>query len=658
MTLLPDENSNGTSPVQGGVPFVVSQSGGPAQPLAQDQPSPVLKRRESKSESGIQFTDQRIVQHFEVAISSSSSFEALLGNISRIVTSQSDCLALWICQRHESGDYGAPHQLTEDGDAIWVVVEDHVMEMVQRVARTRQICSSPLRSKTTTELVVGPVLLGKYNEAPVPMMLVGCFSSEHQSVLRQQWLVGMVSQTIARWRQFEAMGSLESKTKSLHDSIGLVHALDKTETVSDASMVIVNHVRRLCEAEQVALALCDGEHGIKVQAVSDVEKIDVHSESNKVISNACNQSILTGEVLQYPHPEGEHSPAMLALDKYCKSNNIESCIGLPLKSEDGQTFGSLLLGIDEPENKHPHFNEYLAKLVSLTSGHLAVVMRANQGLRDLTKKRWRVFRQAWLTKVVAGIALGLIGLMFVPWQYRVACDCEIQPVLRRFIASPHDGILEKSLVESGAIVEPDQLVANLDGSQLRIELSGLRAEFAGAKKRRDSAMASKEYGAKQIARSEMQRHQAKIEILEAQLENLEVRSPIAGIVVSGDLEKVEGAPVEMGKTLFEIAPLDNMLAEISIPEADIQYAKPGQTVTIKLNAFPFKSWSGTIEKIHPRAEILEDESVFIAQVRLNNQEDQLRPGMKGSAKIGTHYSPIGWNLFHQSWEKVRYWLIW
>ena len=675
MTQLPENNRNGLPPNQGGAPNIGSQEtrpqGVPSLPVSQPQqsrlskgpaekqaPSPVLMRRDSKSEPGYQFTDQRIIQQLEVAIASSETFETLLGNISRIVTAQSDCLALWVCQRTDAENFGEPHLLTEEGGALWVVVDDHANEMIRRVATTRQICSSPLRSRTTTELVVGPIVLSKDQDAPVPMMMIGCFSSENQSVLRQQWLVGMVSQSMARWQQFQALGSLESKTKSLHDTIGLVHALDQTESVSGASMVVVNHLRRMCDAEQVAIALRDGKNSLKVHAVSDVEKIDAHSEANKVITNACNQAILTGEVLQYPPPEDEHSPAMLALDKYCKSNNIESCIGLPLKNDDGETFGSLLLGINEPEKKHPQFNEYLSRMVTLTSGHLGVVMRANQGLRDLSKKRWRTFRSAWLTKFVAAIAACLAALMFVPWQYRVACECEIQPVLRRFVAAPYDGILEKSLVESGDIVEPDQLVAHLDGAQLRIELSGLRADYAGAEKRKKSALAKRETGASNIARSEMRRYQAKIDILQAQLENLEVRSPVAGIVVSGDLEKVEGAPVEMGKTLFEIAPLDNMLAEIGIPESEIQYAKPGQTVSIKLNAFPFKTWTGTIEKIHPSSEIIESESVFVAQVRLNNQEDQLRPGMQGSAKISTHYSPIGWNLFHQSWEKIRYWLIW
>lgn len=616
-----------------------------------------LKRRTPEA-AGYRFSDQRITQHLNVAIDSSKTIDVLLGNISRIVTDQSDCLALWACQINEHGDCSAPHLLTEEGGSLWPAVEDHAVEAIKRVVRIRQICSSPLRSNSDTQLVAAPVVAAAGAKAPVMMTLIGCFSSEKQSVLRQQWLVALVSQAIGRWYQQKSVEGLEVKTKSLHDTVGLVHALDQTETVSDAAMVIVNNLRRLCDAEQVSLAFCEGSENVRLNAISDVEKVDLNSESSKIILNALRQSVVANQTIGFPVAEGEHSPATLALEKYCKSNGLQACLGLPLKTEDERTIGAILIGAKQSQVADQKYNTYVQRIVALTTGHLEVVLRANQGLQDLAVKRWRSFRKSKLTKTIGLIVACLAGLMFVPLPYRVACDCEVQPVLRRYVAAPYDGILEKSFVESGDLVETNQVVAHLDGFQLRIELSGLRAELEGAKKRRDSALAQGEVAPSQIARSEMKRHQSKIEILEKQLTHLEVRSPVDGIVVSGDLEKVEGAPVEMGKTLFEIAPLDDMLAEIGIPESEIQYVESGMPVAIKLNAFPFKTWTGTIEKIHPRTEIVTEDSVFIAQVRLPNQENQLRPGMKGAAKIKSRYSPIGWNLFHQSWESVRYWLVW
>ena len=81
-------------------------------------------------------------------------------------------------------------------------------------------------------------------------------------------------------------------------------------------------------------------------------------------------------------------------------------------------------------------------------------------------------------------------------------------------------------------------------------------------------------------------------------------------------------------------------------------------IRIKLNAYPFRTWNGKVTKIHPKSEIREQESVFVAEVELENTDLSLKPGMKGQAKIVSDAYPIGWNLFHQPFEKLRYWTVW
>ncbi len=614
-----------------------------------------------QSKPDYRFTDQRIIQHFEVAAANSATIDQLLSNLATIVTHQSECLGLWACQRNGNGEFGSAHLLTDpDSASLWTAVEDHACEMMERVARTRQICSSPIRSTSRSELVVAPVCseIEAEEQTPVHLVLIGCFSAEQESVLRLQWLLGLASQTIARWQQHRNLKHQETRIRSLTDTMGLIHSLDQTTSIPEASLVITNHLRRLCKSEQVAISFCDTKGNSRLAAISDVEQIDLSCESNKLISHANQQTLLTGHELCYPAGDTANSPALLALEKYCKANSVESCINLPLVTSDNRTIGAVLIAGCTEQTSDTDYRQYVGQLIKMSSGHLDVVVRANRGTRDVVRNSWKKLRSANLFRALLIGFVCLTALMFVPLPYRVTCECEVQPVMRRFVAAPHQGILEKTFVESGELIESDHVVAHLDGRQLRIELSGLRAEFDGARKRRDSALAQGDVALSQIAKSEMERLRSNMEILEQNLANLEIRSPIAGIVVSGDLEKVEGAPVEMGQTLFEIAPLNEMLAEIGIPESEIQYVQPGMQVAIKLNAFPFKTWQGVVEQIHPRTEIVDDESVFVAHVKLSNVDNQLRPGMKGSAKITTESAPVGWNLFHRSWESVRYWMIW
>ena len=223
---------------------------------------------------------------------------------------------------------------------------------------------------------------------------------------------------------------------------------------------------------------------------------------------------------------------------------------------------------------------------------------------------------------------------------------------------PYDGVLAQSLVRGGDQVSAQQVVARLDGRVLRGELAGVQAEFDVSRKRRDLALATGDVAQSQIAKSEMTRHQAKITILNQRLENLDVRSPIDGVVVTGDLEKTVGVPLELGQTLFEIAPLATMVAEVGVPESEADYVKPGMQVQLKFDSFPFQTFSAEIQRIHPRAEVVDNDSVFVAEVVLQNAQGRLRPGMNGDAKVSTGWSPLGWNLFHRPWESIRYWMIW
>ncbi len=59
-----------------------------------------------------------------------------------------------------------------------------------------------------------------------------------------------------------------------------------------------------------------------------------------------------------------------------------------------------------------------------------------------------------------------------------------------------------------------------------------------------------------LAQLEQQKISLKIQSLQAQLNRLELRAPIAGVVLQGEWYRSEGAPVARGDTLFEIAPLE------------------------------------------------------------------------------------------------------
>ena len=186
----------------------------------------------------------------------------------------------------------------------------------------------------------------------------------------------------------------------------------------------------------------------------------------------------------------------------------------------------------------------------------------------------------------------------------------------------------------------------------------MRADLQRAAKERAGHVAAHESGKAEVARHEVDRLQLRAQLLEARDQDLEVRSPIDGIVVTGDLREAEGMPLTQGQVLFEVAPLDDMIVELAIPEDDVAYVRRDMHVRIRLDAFPMHRHEALVERIHPRAEIRDQENIFVAEVSLNNELRQLHPGMRGRAWVAAGHGRLGWILFRRPVAAAIQWLGW
>jgi multidrug resistance efflux pump len=243
-------------------------------------------------------------------------------------------------------------------------------------------------------------------------------------------------------------------------------------------------------------------------------------------------------------------------------------------------------------------------------------------------------------------------MLALPVQHRLKCDAVVQPASRRFAVAPYAGVLRQAAVKPGDLVRANDVLAVMDDRELNWELAGLVADRDRAAKQRDSKLASKQVADMQMAQLEMQRLQLKIALLEHRKMNLKIRSPVDGVIIRGDLEDAEGAPVESGQSLFEVAPLDDLRFDVAIPDHDITFAHHGMEVDVSLEALPGRVLKGTVERLHPRAEINDAANVFIAEVALDVEEDALRPGMKGQARLLGSRRSLGWILFHRPWYRL------
>src|SRR5579884_2588858 len=88
----------------------------------------------------------------------------------------------------------------------------------------------------------------------------------------------------------------------------------------------------------------------------------------------------------------------------------------------------------------------------------------------------------------------------------------------------------------------------------------------------DSAAAEAE-----MLRAERDKAAAEVRYYQYQIDKAQVRAPISGLILKGDLEDKLHAPVKQGDVLMEIGNPNNLRGELSVEDRDIQDIHVGQT---------------------------------------------------------------------------------
>lgn len=456
---------------------------------------------------------------------------------------------------------------------------------------------------------------------------------------------------------------------------------------------LVDELQRHLQADSVILGTHEATRPVcRVRAISNTPEIDRHAPRTQRLEAVLQESTARAEASMWPAAAAEQRYALLAHEQLAADSGWQSVLACPLRAESGEMVGSLVVGLSAKNTGRPTAGAIAAPVDAPTTGaidvaatdvpqadpaataaqHLNFLRAASRSVGTtvaaLRRSHQSAFARWWQScrrklrgntgmAVLVGMTL-LAAVALIPMDYRVRCEAQLQPVSRRYVAAPFDAPLKNCLVDPGDIVRAGQTLARLDGREVRWELAGLRADMKKAEKEHSAHLSRQAFGEAAVARHEVERLRNRSGLLADREQNLEVRSPIDGVVVMGNLRDREGVPLEMGQSLFEIAPLDQLVMEVGIPEDDIPYVEAGMTIRLRLHALPATPVEATIVRIHPRAELRDNDNVFVAEAVLDNSDQTLRPGMKGAALVSTGRRPLGWNLLHKPVAHVAGWLGW
>lgn len=452
-------------------------------------------------------------------------------------------------------------------------------------------------------------------------------------------------------RQANAVDT-KSESRVLAAVLDLVAKLQCCTSLHNACLMAAANVQSYLKAQSVAIGLSSGRgRPCKLQSLSGVAGFDKDSEMVRSIEAALDESLIRNCLTIWPPSSDSNRHSTLAHQKLCLQAGCAAIVSSPLRDEQGTAVGASLVLLPAPASSDAL--RFVRACETTIGSCMHLWTRAERSSISRLTHAMLEGRKSWQVWTALAGACAAAAILSAPMHYRITCDCKTEPVTRRLIAAPFDARLETVLAAPGDVVAAGQVLARLDGREIRWELAGITADYNRAGKQTDASLAVHHVAAAQQAKLERDRLELKIRLLRERAEQLDIKSPLSGIVVAGDLRKAEGAPLATGQTLFEVAPLDQMLVELSVPEADVGHVVARAGVTVWLDAYPGLRWSGTIGRIHPRSEIRNDRNVFIAEVAFDNPNNKLRPGMNGSARIVGPRRTLGWNLLHKPWAKVR-----
>lgn len=276
---------------------------------------------------------------------------------------------------------------------------------------------------------------------------------------------------------------------------------------------------------------------------------------------------------------------------------------------------------------------------------------------------------AW--KITRGQQLGAaaIALLLVvpPMPSRVATDFVLEPGERAEIRAAVPGEISEVRVRQGDFVQAGAILIFLHNPEIEARAIIVEHDLALAEGRMRAAesRASSDEIAK--AAREATRLREDLSVAQARLNGLTVRARVAGIVTTAEVEQRVGEYVSEGDSVLTVVNRRTMRARILVRDWDLQQVKEGASARLKVSSYPFRTFSGRVERILPAAAldrpVAQPEKVerfgqeltnyFAVVLEFPNPDDVLREGMTGTAKISGHFYPLAWQAGRSIWRWIN-----
>ena len=198
---------------------------------------------------------------------------------------------------------------------------------------------------------------------------------------------------------------------------------------------------------------------------------------------------------------------------------------------------------------------------------------------------------------------------------------EIEPYKENDITPAASGVhIDRILVEVGDPVRQGQLIVTLDPTQYTQQLVQLKTVED------DYNRLLPVYEAGGISTQQIEQAKAQLdvqrEVVANLKKNIEVRSPISGVVTA---RNYESGDLFAQQPILHIMQIDPLKVIANISEQYFPNVKVGMPVKLAVDIFPDEEFTGTVSLIYPALD--PTTRTFKVEVKVPNAKRTLRPGM-------------------------------
>lgn len=518
--------------------------------------------------------------------------------------------------------------------------------VVELTLRDRRGIVKPVSGAPGTTQMAYPLMVDDSVAGVVALEAV-CLESEVGEVLREihwgsAWLVNL----LAGRELNDAIGARERVGSVLEaTAVALRHG-----KLRQALFEVANTLRQRFACTRVAIGLVSAAT-VKLLTLSEAAVFEKHAFLVKAYEQAmeeaydeggavCSSSVATADTRSWPKHEALRSVS-----------GAGAALSFPLM------MGAQAIGVLTLEREATPFSDDDLVWLDAFGALAAPVIKQRQAAERSALRRLghdarqvleKIFGPGHLTwKMGAATSLLLCAiLILVPIGYRVSARTVIEGEIQRVVAAPFEGFVGAAYVRAGDTVKTGQPLAQLDDRELHIEEAKWSSERDQYGNRLREAMANHDLTAMQVVGAQLRQSSAQLALVTEKIARARLSAPFDGVVVSGDLSQQIGAPVETGKKLFEIAPLQSYRIVLQVDEREIRHVRMGQAGRLVMTGIAGEPMEFKVVKVTPVATAQEGRNFFRVEAVLAEASPRLRPGMEGIGKVEVGGRSLWWVLTH------------